>query len=134
MYRAHPPGAPLVVACIYTRIVGFDRRTGARAWVYEASAGFSRIAVVGNRVFAGGHFRIVCLDYLTGALVWSVESPVAAGTFLVDGDEIFVASSTGEVAAFSATDGRFLWHDPLKGWGQFAIALATPGNTAPIDS
>ena len=134
MYRAPPPGAPFVVGCIYTRVVAFHRKTGAHAWVFDAGAPLMRIAIHGDRIFAGGADRIVCLHYATGALVWSVLSPVSAGTFLVDGDEIFVASATGEVAAFSATDGRLLWHDPLKGWGQFAIALATPGNLAPVDN
>jgi outer membrane protein assembly factor BamB len=134
MYRAPPPAAPIVVGCIYKRIVGFDRRAGAHAWVFDAGGAITRVVVARDRVFAAGSDRVVCLQYATGALVWNVSSPVPASTFLVDGDEIFVASSTGEVAAFSATDGRFLWYDPLKGWGQFSVALATPGSHAAIDN
>jgi hypothetical protein len=134
MYRAPQAGAPLVVGSIGMRIAGFDRRTGAHAWVFDAGGWITRIVIVGDRVYAAGSDRVVCLHYLTGALFWSVSSPVPAGTFLVDGDEIFVSSNVGEVAAFSASDGRLLWYDPLKGWGQYAVALATPGSHAPIDN
>lgn len=132
MYRAPTPAAPLVVACINERIVGFDRRTGAHAWVFDAGTAINRIAVSADRVYAGGSNRVLCLEYSTGTLVWSVASPVGAGTFLVDGDQIFLASM-GEIAAFSKVDGALLWRDPLTGWGNHGIALATPDNLAQYD-
>lgn len=132
MYRAPEAGAPIIVACMYTKIVGFDRRTGAHAWVFDAGAAMQRLVVAGDRIYAGGSDRIVRLHYPTGALVWTVASPVRTDTLFLDAEEVFVAGA-GELAAFSAADGRLLWHDPLKGWGQFDIALATPGNAAPID-
>jgi hypothetical protein len=133
MLRAPTPAAPLVIACIDERIVAFDRRTGAHAWVFDAGTSIHRIVVSADRVYAGGSDRVVCLEYPTGALVWSVASPVASGTFLVDGDEIFVASM-GEIAAFSKVDGRLLWRDPLTGWGNHGMGLATADNAAQYDS
>lgn len=132
MYRAPPQEAPIVVACIYQRIVGVDRRTGAHAWKHDAGGMIKRLHVAGDRIFAGGSDRIVCLHYPSGAPIWQVASPVFVDTLLVDGDEIFVAGS-GEMAAFAKSDGRLLWHDPLKGWGQFGIAFATPAGAAQID-
>jgi outer membrane protein assembly factor BamB len=130
-YRT-PPTGPLLVACMYKRLVGFDRLTGAHAWVYEADYTLKRAVVAGDRVFAGGADGVVSLHYPTGQLVWKAPSPIATDTFLVDGDVLFVASA-GEIAAFSTADGRLLWHDPLRGWGQAGVGFATPTGVAHYD-
>ena len=132
MYRAPAQDAAIVVACMYQKILGVDRRTGAHVWKYDAGGTIKRLAIAGERIYAGGSDRLVCLEYPSGKPIWQVASPVFVDTFFVDGEEIFVAGS-GEMAAFAKSDGRLLWHDPLKGWGQFGIAFASPAGAAQID-
>jgi hypothetical protein len=132
MYRAPPVPAPIVVAVMWQKLVGIVRQTGAHAWVYDSGGQIRRLHVENDRIYAGGTDRVVCLHYPSGSLLWSVTSPISTDTFLADGDELFVAGG-GEIAAFAKSDGRLLWHDRLKGWGQFRVAFGTPGNVAQMD-
>jgi outer membrane protein assembly factor BamB len=132
MYRTQPETPTILVACMGTRVVGIERLTGQRAWVHDTSALLTRVVVIGDRIFAAGS-QVVCLRYPTGEELWTAPAPFYAHTFLVDGEEVFIATSEGELAALATKDGRLLWHDPFKGWGNNGIALALPGVAAQVD-
>lgn len=133
MYRAPPAPAPLAIVATGYHVIGMERRTGQRVWQWSSNGtSWTRIAIDAERVVVGGGHELASLAYDTGALIWRVKCPLLVSTLLVDGDVVLVGSQ-GTVICFASSDGSFLWHDGLKGFGIGAVALGFPGNAAQID-
>jgi len=109
-------------------------------WTYkDAGAGYSGMAVVGNRVYTlfadDKNEYILALDVEKGTKVWATDigprlsqgmGDGPRSTPTVDGDFIYALSGKGELACVKAKDGEKVWHVSLpsdlggkmmSGWG-----------------
>jgi outer membrane protein assembly factor BamB len=111
-----------------------DRIDGRRVWTWSLpGAAWRRLVVTDDRVYVLGLPQwLVCLAYATGDVVWNVVPPLGATTLLLDGTQL-VAAGSGEVACFSAEDGRLSWHDDFKGMGLGGVAVGFPHNSVSVD-
>jgi outer membrane protein assembly factor BamB len=94
--------------------------------VDDLGAGWSSIAVVGDRLYTTGNSQtaqmLICLDR-NGRDVWRVEQgpicnhrgyPGARSTPTVDGDRIYVTGGNGLVTCHRAADGQILWSRDMQ--------------------
>jgi outer membrane protein assembly factor BamB len=132
-YREGEP-APVIIAAFGGRVLGLDPGTGEVRWeqLIETTGYACSLLVTNSTIYTCGVKKLVCLDYPTGAVRWTADMPRGRGTLLLEGGRLFVATSSGEIDCFSL-DGQRLWHNPLKGKGNGAVALGTPGNVMQAD-
>lgn len=107
-------------------VVGFDRESGARGWVFEAAFGDAPGLFLGDAtgdtVFTGSAFaRVYAIDTTTGRLRWtraivepsgsqtSVYEPIVVGDWLAVGYTTFGLPAAGGVAMLDADTGRMRW-------------------------
>ena len=98
------------------------------AWKTHIGAGYSGVAVVGDRVVTAyakdGKDRLGCFDAVAGKPLWSLEiedmyaghdgshdGPIA--TPLIDGDRVFMLGARGRLLAASLSKGEVLWSTDL---------------------
>ncbi len=122
-------------------VVGFDRATGARRWVYEAPAGdgpglFLGPAVDGVVYTGSPGGKAYALDTTTGKLRWmttiveggttSVFRPAREGPVVAVGYSTFVIPNVGGLAMLDAASGRLLWRTafpaPRERWQHTNLA------------
>lgn len=94
-------------------------------WQAEIGAGFSGVAVQGERVFAHGNLNdedvVFCLDAASGLRVWTYRYPSRAmgsaqpdepgprATPLVQGNAVYTLSRDGRILCLDTTEGRLRW-------------------------
>jgi len=118
--------APILVVALGKTVIGFDAFTGERLWEQDTpGTSTPRLAVLGDCVFVLSN-GVQCLRMATGELVWQGAEGYGE-TFLVAHGVVLVGTGGGEVTAYSAADGRLLWHDGLQGKGMLKIAFAMEG-------
>jgi outer membrane protein assembly factor BamB len=100
-------------------------------WKRPVGAGFSGVAVVGDRLYTAelteGEQRLSALDAATGKTLWSTsfgsgfEDEFGNGprsTPSVDGDAVYAISADLRLLAVAAADGKILWrHDFQEEYG-----------------
>ncbi|MEZ5290748.1 MAG: PQQ-binding-like beta-propeller repeat protein [Vicinamibacterales bacterium] len=118
-------------------VVGFDRRTGTRRWIYEApngdGPGLFLGATAGDVVYTGSpDGRMYAIDAARGRLLWTthvVDTPGVRSTLfepVVDGEFVAATYSTynlpgvGGVVVVDAASGRLRWKTefpkPRESW------------------
>lgn len=122
-------------------VVGFDRATGTRRWIYEAPAGDGPGLFLGPHrdgvVYTGSPGgRAYALDAATGRLRWmttiveggmtSVFRPVIDGGRVFVGYSTYVNPNVGGVALLEADTGRLRWRtafpQPRERWQHTNLA------------
>lgn len=135
-YRSARALPRVLVVAFNSHVIGVDPTSGLRVWYWTPLPAVSvfawRVAITGDHVLVAGGDLVACLAYDTGKELWRRTSPVGARTLLVEGDRFFLAGS-GDLAAFELETGKLLWHEPFKGHGHGAVALAFPGNVVQAD-
>lgn len=111
-------------------VVGFDRASGARRWVFEAAFGDAPGLYLGDAttdtIFTGSAMaRVYAIDTLSGRLRWtravveptgvqtSVYEPILVGNRLAVGYTTHGVPATGGVAMLDADTGRIRWRTPF---------------------
>lgn len=111
-------------------VVAFDRRSGARRWVYEApdgdGPGLFLGVVSGDHIFAGSaDGQLYAIDAGSGRLRWTMAAVEARGIAttvfppVVERDVVYAAYSSygfpavGGVVAVDAGTGRLRWRTPF---------------------
>jgi hypothetical protein len=134
-YRDSPVPNHLVVA-FSGRVFAMERESGNRVWAKPIAEDVVRVQVVHDRVIAFAHGPgVSCLDIRDGAEIWRTHLPgmPSADSLLCDEGHVF-AGGSGEVFCLRITDGHLLWHDPFKGKGAGAIAIAIHGASSQADT
>jgi outer membrane protein assembly factor BamB len=107
-------------------VIGFDKRTGSRRWVYEAPGGdgpgLYMGAAVADTVYAGSVTgRVYAIDSTTGRLRWStriieggpgqttVFEPIVSGDLVAAGYSLYRIPTVGGLAVLDAATGRVRW-------------------------
>jgi outer membrane protein assembly factor BamB len=107
-------------------VIGFDRRTGQRRWVYEAPGGdgpgLYLGAVADDTVYTGSVTgRVYAIDASSGRLRWStpvveggpgeptVFEPIVAGGVVAAGFSLYKIPTTGGLVALDAITGKVRW-------------------------
>ena len=92
-------------------------------WSVEIGAGFSSIAVAGDRIFTMGHAdameTVWCLDASSGQTIWAHKYPGQllpnlheggpCSTPTVDGDMVYTLGKEGQLNCLQASDGKVIW-------------------------
>lgn len=111
-------------------VVGFDRRSGVRRWVFEAAFGDAPGLYLGDAttdtIFTGSAMgRVYAIDTTSGRLRWtravveptgtqsSVYEPVLVGDRLVVGYTTHGVPAVGGVVMLDADTGRIRWRTPF---------------------
>jgi hypothetical protein len=100
-------------------------KNGARVlWTADIGAGYSNIAIQGNRVYAIGKdqktWKLIfsCIDAVTGKTIWEKKDLETAGEVMatpaVDGDRVYGIGGDGMLFCLQTTDGRLLWQKDLR--------------------
>ncbi len=122
-------------------VVGFDRATGVRRWVYQAPAGDGPGLFLGPAhdgvVFTGSPGgRAYAIDTASGKLRWmttivaggttSVFRPARDGNVVAVGYSTFLIPNVGGLAMLDAASGRLLWRTafpaPAERWQHTNLA------------
>ena len=81
-----------------------------------------------TNMYIGIKSSVIALNRKTGAQVWATELPARYKSVFVnvfrDAEGLFAACA-GELFALNSTDGRILWHEPLKGFGTGFVTMAS---------
>lgn len=124
----------LYFAAGFAELVALDGATGAERW-RAALPTPSRAAptVDGGRVFVITiDNRLLAIDTETGKTRWSFQAPPATAALLggaspAAGQGAVVAATTsGEIVAFRAANGRITWDDALTAVRRLGVAQAIP--------
>ena len=125
-------------------LVAYGERVGRLRWTRDLACSTCGVAAAAGRVYAAGGSTINALDAHTGATVWSTrlapkEEP---GSVVLAGGRLFTVTmsptkSPGQtmqeyaVEAYSAADGRHLWHADVGSAPYFHMGSA-PSATAAL--
>ncbi len=92
-------------------------------WSFETGAGFSSIAVAGDRIYTMGHTdgmeTVWCLDANSGQTIWTHKYPGRllpnlheggpCSTPTVDGNIVYTLGKEGQLNCLQASDGKVIW-------------------------
>lgn len=111
------------------RVLGLSLSNGEKVWEYASGAPkvYAQPLVLGSLVLgadSAGH--VFALDGSSGVLRWrSQVAGAVRGGLASDGERVFVATETGEVAAFDLA-GRQLWRRQLA-FGVYSVPTVVDG-------
>lgn len=124
---AHAPGGSDLCSTTAHRtdngVVALKRSTGALVWGFNSSGPYEVDAIAGlvvdpsqDRLYFASERRassaqhsLWALDLITGTPEWSVEAGRIQAPPVLLGGRLYVASLTGEVQAYEAATGAWLW-------------------------
>ena len=127
-------GNAIIAATGYGDIVALDAANGGRLWTYEMDASArSAPTAAGGRVYVVSVTNVLhAINVEDGSEAWTAPgvaetaSVLSAASPAVSGNTVVVPFSSGEIAAFNATDGELKWVDAVV---QSSRTLAVSGLT-----
>jgi outer membrane protein assembly factor BamB len=95
----------------------------------------SQEQAIGDRIFVGLNSRVIAVDRYSGGLLWDWKAPKGMGfvTVLLDGDRLIVSVS-GYLYCLDPATGEIVWDNPLKGFGNGIVCLASARGYTTVDA
>jgi hypothetical protein len=89
-------------------LTGLSLRDGEQLWSHRANHRPEWSGFAGDWVVTGNGRELAAFDPVSGQQVW--QQPVAGRSFRIEGRRILCQTAEGTMHAYSADDGRLLWH------------------------
>ncbi len=134
-------GSVVVAQSIDGQVFGFDAQSGEKKWSFDHVVPVLTLRGAATPIFVSDlvilpfeNGQLVALKALEGSSVWEarVGQPKGATELeriidvdsspLVVGDTLYAATFQGSIAAFSASEGRPLWKNPVSSYQDLAYS------------